>query len=79
MPEKRNRKMPPGLAPRVAISIVIFFAWLIYTVIHLAFLSQLFTLLQNVAIILSVFLGGVMILAVMWSSWGMKMGKHWRE
>jgi len=80
MPErKRDRGVPPGLAPRVAVSIVVFFVWLIYTIIHMAFFAQSFSLLQNIAIIFSVFLGGVMILAVVWSSWGIKMGKRWRE
>ncbi len=83
MPERRNKKrnkeIPEGLAPRVAVSIAVFFSWLVYTIIHLAFFSSSYTLLQNLAIIFSIFLVGVAILAVMWSSWGMKMKSQWKR
>lgn len=71
-----SEKMPPGLAPRVAVSAVVFFGWLIFLVLFLAFCAGSFTIFQNLAIILVSILVGIAILAPMWITWGMKYGKQ---
>ena len=77
--QEEKREMPPGLALRVAVSIIVFFGWLIFTIIHFAFFAQSFSLYQNIAVILVALLIGIAILAVMWASWGIKFGKSWKD
>ena len=74
--------MPPGLASRVAVSIAVFFGWLVFLVIWLIFYAGKFSALENIGIVVVAFLVGVAILAIMWASWGMKYGKkmgRWKE
>ncbi len=79
MNQNEPREMLPGLALRVAVSIVVFFGWLIFTIIHFAFFAQSFSLYQNIAIILIALLAGIAILGAMWASWGIKFGKSWKD
>jgi len=51
---------------------MVFFAWLIFTIVHLAFFASSFNIYQNIAIILVVVLVGLAILASIWVSWGLK-------
>ena len=77
-----NGEMPPGLAPRVAVSILVVFGWLIFAILWLVFYAGSFSLFQNIAVIIVVLLIGIAILGAMWASWGMKYGKkmeHWKE
>lgn len=63
-----------GLAERVAVSIVVFFGWLIFTLLFLAFFSESYTLFQNLVVVLVVLLIALAILGTMWASWGIKQG-----
>lgn len=76
---KEKKKMPEGLGSRVAASIVIVFAWLIYAIIQVVFLWQYFSTIQNIALIIITFLLGIAILGVMWASWGIKIGREYAE
>ncbi|HLB71965.1 MAG: hypothetical protein OIN88_13520 [Candidatus Methanoperedens sp.] len=78
MNQSENRETPPGLALRVAVSIIIFFGWLIFAIIYMAFYASSFSLFQSIAIVLVVFLTGIAILGAMWASWGIKRGKGWK-
>lgn len=79
MNKKENRGTPPGLAPRVAVSIIVFFGWLIFGIIFAAFYAPSFSLFQKISIILVAFLVGIAILGAMWAAWGIKFGKEWAE
>jgi purine-cytosine permease-like protein len=79
MPQQSSSGMPRGLSTRIVISILVFFAWLIFTIVHLAFFASSFNIYQNIAIILVVVLAGLAILAAMWVSWGMKFAGESKE
>ncbi len=70
---------PPGLAPRVAVSIIVFFGLLIFSIIYAAFFASSFSLFQKIAVIVVAILVAVAILGAMWASWGIKYGKGWKE
>ena len=68
-------EMPPGLASRVAVSIAVFFGWLVFLVIWLIFYAGSYSVMENIGIVVVAFLVGVAVLAMMWASWGIKFGK----
>jgi RsiW-degrading membrane proteinase PrsW (M82 family) len=74
-----DKKMPPGLGSRVAVSIVVVFGWLIYAIIHVVFFWDNFRTIQNIALIIIAFLIGIAILGAMWASWGINLGKQFSE
>lgn len=74
-----NLETPPGLASRVVVSILVFFGLLIFAIIYVAFFASSFSVFQQIAIILVALLVAIAILGVMWSSWGIKYGKEWKE
>lgn len=79
MNENENQETPPGLAIRVAVSIIVFFGLLIFAIIYVAFFASSFSLFQQIAIILVALLAATAILGAMWASWGIKFGKGWKE
>lgn len=79
MNENENLETPPGLAPRVVVSIIVFFGLLIFAIIYVAFFASAFSLFQQIAIILVALLVATAILGVMWASWGIKFGKKCKE
>jgi hypothetical protein len=62
MPEK----MPPGIASRVAVSIVVGVVWLVFLIIFLAFYANNFNVYQNIAIFIASILVVGAILGLMW-------------
>lgn len=79
MNQNEISKTPPGLAPRVVVSILVFFGLLIFAIIYVAFFAPSFSLFQQIAVILVALLVSVAILGAMWTSWGIKYGKEWEE
>ncbi|HIH45048.1 MAG TPA: hypothetical protein HA257_08260 [Candidatus Methanoperedenaceae archaeon] len=77
--DREEQKTPPGLALRVAVSIIVFFGLLIFSIIYVAFFAASFNTLQQIAVILVAILAGTAILGVMWVYWGINMGKEWKE
>jgi hypothetical protein len=73
MPEK----MPPGLASRIAASIVVGVAWLVFLVIFFAFYADRFSVYQNLAVFLASILVVGAILGPMWVYWGIKSVERW--
>ena len=67
-------EVPPGLAPRVTVSIVVLFGGLIFAVIYVAFFAASFSLFQKIAVVLVVLLAMIAVLGLMWASWGMRQG-----
>ncbi len=71
--------MPPGIASRVAVSIVVGVAWLAFLIIFLAFYADRFSVYQNLAVFLvSVLVVGA-ILCPMWVYWGIKIAPRYAE
>lgn len=79
MTEKEKKIVPPGLGSRVAASIIVVFAWLIYAIVHVVFLWEYFSTVQNIALLIISFLLGVAILGVMWASWGIKISREYAK
>ena len=79
MNQEENQENPPGLAPRVVVSIIVFFGLLIFAIIYVAFFASSFSLFQQIAIILVALLVATAILGGMWSSWGIKYGREWKD
>lgn len=75
MAGRRSRSSLFGIMPRVALSIIVVFGWLIFTTIHIAFLAKYFNLFQNIAIFIVASLLGIAILAVTWASWAAEFAK----
>jgi hypothetical protein len=70
-----KQEVPPGLTPRVVVSIIIFFGMLIFAKIYVAFFASSFSLFQQIAVILVAILVATAILGVMWSAWGINLEK----
>ncbi len=79
MNQNENQETPPGLAPRVAVSIIVFFGLLIFAIIYVAFFASSFSLFQKIAVILVAILVAIAILGATWSSWGIKYGRGWKD
>ncbi|MCZ7384805.1 MAG: hypothetical protein O8C63_08675 [Candidatus Methanoperedens sp.] len=74
MNQNESREAPPGLALRVALTIVILFGGLIFAIIYVAFFTASLSTFQKIAVILVVVLAMIGILSLMWASWGIKHG-----
>jgi len=77
MTEKEKKIVPPGLSSRVAASIIVVFAWLIYAIVHVVFLWEHFSTIQNISLLIISFLLGAAILGAMWASWGIKISREY--
>lgn len=74
MNQNESQETPPGLALRIAVSIVVLFGGLILAIIYVAFFASSFSTFQKIAVVLVVILAMIAILGSMWTSWGMKQG-----
>jgi amino acid transporter len=75
--------MPQGLASRIAVSVAIGIAWLVFLVIFLAFYAEGFSIYRNLAIFIASILVVGAILGPMWIYWGIKVvpkhAEEWRR
>ena len=71
----QEEEVPPGLALRVVVSIIVFFGLLIFAIIYVAFFASSFSLFQQIAVILVAILVATAILGVMWVLWGINLEK----
>ncbi len=77
--ECHEGEMPPGLASRVAVSIVVGVGWLIFLIVFLWFYAGDFGISKSLAIfIISVLVVGG-ILGPIWAHWGIKYGHAWEK
>lgn len=74
MNQNESREAPPGLALRVALSIIVLFGGLIFAIIYVAFFTASLSTFQKIAVIVVVVLAMIAILSLMWASWGLKHG-----
>lgn len=69
----------PGFAWRVSLSIIVFFAVIIFVVLWLFFYADAFTIYQNLAVLLAVILTFIAIMGAAWAYWGIKYGKKFEK
>jgi len=76
-----NSLSDDGMGWRVTISILTFFASIIGVIIWLFFYAEDYTIYQNVAIVVVIFLGFIAVMAATWASWGIKQSRagKWRN
>jgi len=74
MNQNESKEPPPGLALRVALSIVVLFGGMIFAIIYVAFFAVSLSTFQKIAVIVVVILAMIAILGLMWASWGIKRG-----
>ncbi len=77
--EEWEGEMPPGLAPSVAVSIVVGVGWLVFLILFFAFYVEGFSFWQNFAVILSSILVMGALLGSIWVYWGIKIGRKWKK
>lgn len=76
MDQIENKETPPGMASRVAVSIIIFFGLLIFSIIYVAFFASTFSFFQKISVIIVAMLVSIAVLGAMWSSWAIKYGEY---
>jgi len=78
---KMSNSLSDGMGWRVTISILTFFASIIGVIIWLFFYAEDYTIYQNVAIVVVIFLGFIAVMAATWASWGIKQSREgkWRN
>ena len=76
-----SNSLSDGMGWRVTISIVTFFASIIGVIIWLFFYAEDYTIYQNVAIVVVIFLGFIAVMAATWATWGIKQSREgrWRN
>ncbi|OPY51048.1 MAG: hypothetical protein A4E48_01679 [Methanosaeta sp. PtaU1.Bin060] len=74
MDQKETEETPPGLALRIAVSILVLFGGLIAAIIYVAFFASELSDFQKIAVIVVVVLATIAILGTMWVHWSMKYG-----
>lgn len=65
-----------GFGWRIAVSISVFFGWLIFLIIWLFFYASDYSVFQNLAMVLVSIIAGIGILAGTWVTWGLRYAKH---
>ncbi len=78
MNDDDDQETPPGLAPRVVVSIIVFFGFLIFSIIFVSFYAVSYSLFQKIAVILVAILAATAVLGAMWASWGINMEQKWK-
>lgn len=63
---QNEEEIPSGFAPRIIVSIIVFFGLLIFSIIYVSFFASSFSLFQKVAVILVAILAALTILGIMW-------------
>ncbi|UCC92055.1 MAG: hypothetical protein JSV39_02225 [Candidatus Aenigmatarchaeota archaeon] len=69
----------PGFASRVSLSIITFFALIVFLVVWLFFYADAFTFYQNLAVLLAAILTFIGIMGAAWAHWGIKYGRQFEN
>lgn len=69
----------PGFAWRVSLTIIVFFALIVFLVLWLFFYADAYTIYQNLAVLLAAILLFVGVMGAAWAHWGMKYGRKFEE
>ena len=87
MPKKKETKEKeykrpedtPGFAWRVSLSIIVFFAMIVFVVLWLFFYADAFTIYQNLAVLIAVILIFIAIMGASWAYWGIRYGRKFEK
>jgi amino acid transporter len=87
MPKEKEKKEKeykrpedtPGFAWRVSLSIIVFFALIVFLVVWLFFYADAFTLYQNLAVLLAAILIFIGIMGSAWAHWGIRYGRKFEK
>lgn len=69
----------PGFAWRISLTIIVFFALIVFLVIWLFFYADAFTLYQNIAVVLASILIFIGVMGASWAFWGIKYGRQFEK
>jgi hypothetical protein len=69
----------PGFASKVSLSIITFFALIVFLVVWLFFYADAFTIYQNLAVVLAAILTFIGIMGASWAHWGIKYGRKFEK
>lgn len=75
--ETQPRTRPEGMGWRVGVSIITSFGALIAAIIWLFFFAGGFSVYQNIALVVVIFLVFVAVMGATWASWGMRQADRW--
>jgi uncharacterized membrane protein YedE/YeeE len=70
-----STSIPEGMGWRVAITILTFFGSIIGIILWLFFYADDFSVYQNIAIVVVIFLGFVAVAGAVWAPWGMRQAR----
>jgi hypothetical protein len=74
-----SKSIPEGMGWRVGITILTFFGSVIGVIVWLFFYADDFSVYQNIAIVVVIFLGFVTVMGAIWAPWGMRQGTRLSE
>jgi hypothetical protein len=80
--KEKNYKRPedtPGFASKVSLSIITFFALIVFLVVWLFFYADSFTVYQNLAVVVAAILAFIGIMGAAWAHWGIKYGRQFED
>jgi len=79
MPWRQFKNMEPGYGWRVALSVVMAFAWIAFFILWFAFLGIGYSAYQTIAVLLISVLILVAVLAAAWAPWGIRQAQRMRK
>jgi predicted RND superfamily exporter protein len=68
-----------GVGRRIAASALLLVGGLSFLLLYLAFVAERFAWYQNLAVVLSVLMLLPTVLALIWISWGLAIGRSWAD
>jgi hypothetical protein len=74
-----SKSIPEGIGWRVAVTILAFFGSVIGVILWLFFYANGFSVYQNIAVVVMIFLGFVAVMGAVWAPWGMRQGARLSE
>ncbi len=77
--EYESPEETPGFAWRVSLTIITFFALIVFLVLWLFFYADAFTIYQNLAVLLAAILIFIGIMGSAWAHWGIKYGRKFEK
>jgi len=77
--EKYEGEIPPGLASRIAVSIVVGLGWLAFLVVLLWFYAAELGILKTLAVLILSIIVVCAILIPIWVHWGLKTAHTWER
>jgi protein-S-isoprenylcysteine O-methyltransferase Ste14 len=77
--ERSGPRRPEGMGWRVSVSIITFFGAVIAAILWLFFYAGSFSVYQNIAVVVVIFLVFIAVMGATWASWGMRQSRWWEQ